>query len=107
MLFRIVVDKHEQEIQVPDEIITSAGDYFDMLDRDMDNGYQMSRRWVEKPTLQERCQIVSDRILTALETDNRDSATLMSAYILARVPNAWAMHLTLEGDMTEYELEMR
>ena len=107
MILKIFVDEHLQEINVPDEMISEAGEYFAMLDRDMDKGYQMSRTWVEQPDVYQRCQIVSDKILTALEQGNQDSATLLAAYILYRVPNAAAMHLNLEGDMTMYDLETR
>lgn len=107
MILKIFVDEHEQEINVPDAMIADAKEYFDMLDKDMDQGYQMSRDWVEKPDLVQRCQIVSERILTALETGNKETGTLMAAYILSRVPNAHAMHLNLEGDMTMYDLETR
>jgi len=107
MILKIFVDEHEQDINVPDDMITDAKEYFDMLDKDMDQGYQMSRDWVENPDLLQRCQIVSERILTALETDNKETGTLMAAYILSRVPNAYAMHLNLEGDMTMYDLETR
>jgi len=107
MILKIFVDEHEQEINVPDEMISDAKDYFDMLDKDMDQGYQMSRSWVEKPDILQRCQIVSERILTALETGNKETGTLMAGYILSRVPSAYAMHLNLEGDMTMYDLETR
>ncbi len=107
MKLKIFVDEHEQEINVPDEILTDAKDYFDMIDKDMDQGYQMSRSWVANPDQLQRCQIVSDRILTALENGNKETGTLMAAYILSRVPNAYAMHLNLEGDMTLYDLETR
>ena len=107
MILKIFVDEHEQEINVPEEVLTDAQEYFDMLDKDMDQGYQMSRTWVEKPDLLQRCQIVSERILTALENNNKETGTLMAAYILSRVPSAYAMHLNLEGDMTLYNLETR
>ena len=107
MILKIFVDEHEQDISVPDEIITEAKDYFDMMDKDMDQGYQMSRSWVDNPDLLQRCQIVSERILTALENDNKETGTLMAAYILSRVPKAYAMHLNQEGDMTLYDLETR
>ena len=107
MILRIFVDEHEQQITVPDEILIEAKDFFDRLDKDMDNGYQMSRTWVAKPDLTQRCQIVANKILTALENDNHDTAALMAGYILSRVPNAYAMHLNLEGDMTMFDLETR
>ena len=107
MKLKIFVDEHEHTIKVPDQIVADAEDYFTMLDNDMENGFQMSRTWVAKPDQLQRCQIVSDRILTALEQNNQETATLMAAYILCRVPNAYAMHLNLEGDMTLYDLETR
>jgi len=107
MVLKIIIDDEEQDIHVPDDIVLSATDYFDMIDKDMDQGYQMSRTWVEKPNLLQRCQIVGDRILTALETENTETGTLMAAYILSRVPNAYALHLNHEGDMTLFDLETR
>ncbi|KAG1694945.1 hypothetical protein GQR58_006872 [Nymphon striatum] len=96
MILKIFVDEHEHDIHVPDDIVTDASEYFDMIDKDMDQGYQMSRSWIENPDLMQRCQIVGDRILTALETDNKETGTLMAAYILSRVPNAYALHLNTE-----------
>lgn len=107
MQLNIIIDAEEHVIHVPQSIITDASDYFAMLDADMDKGYQMSRTWVAKPDLYQRCQIIGDRILTALETDNTKTGTLMAAYILARVPNAYALHLNNEGDMTLFDLETR
>ena len=107
MKLKIIIDDETQDIHIPDNIITEAADYFEMLDKDMDKGYQMSRTWVATPDLLQRCQIVGDRILTALETDNTKTGTLMAAYILSRVPNAYALHLNHEGDMTLFDLETR
>jgi len=107
MILKIIIDDEEQVIHVPDGIIEDASEYFDMIDKDLDQGYQMSRTWVAKPDLLQRCQIVGDRILTALETENKQTGTLMAAYILARVPNAYALHLNDDGDMTLFDLETR
>lgn len=107
MILKIIIDDETQDIHVPEDILTDASDYFDMIDKDMDQGYQMSRTWVEKPDQLQRCQIVGDRILTAIETENKETGTLMAAYILARVPSAYALHLNHEGDMTLFDLETR
>lgn len=107
MNLKIIIDDESQDIYIPDEFLSEASDYFDMLDKDMDKGYQMSRTWVANPDLMQRCQIIGDRILTALETENIKTGTLMAAYILSRVPNAYALHLNNEGDMTLFDLETR
>ena len=36
------------------------------MDQDMDAGWQMSRDWVDNPSREQRCQIVADKLLTAL-----------------------------------------
>jgi len=107
MKLKIIIDDEEQDIHVPDNIITEANDYFDKIDKDMDQGYQMSRIWVSNPDQYQRCQIVGDRILTTLETNNRKTRTLMAAYILAKIPRAYALHLNHEGDMTLFDIETR
>jgi hypothetical protein len=104
MLLKVFIDEHEDVIKVPDNIINDAADYFNMMDADMNRGYQMSRSWVESPDLYQKCQIAADHILTALETHNDKTATLMAAYILNRVPNAREIHLALTGDMHEHEI---
>jgi hypothetical protein len=97
-------DGQEYQLKVPEHIITEATDYFDMMDSDMNRGYQMSRRWVESPDQFQRCQIAADHILTALETDNGKTATMMAAYILNRMPTTQEIHLNIEGDMMEHDI---
>ena len=105
MILNVYVDEHCHAIDVADEIITQAHDYFAIIDQDLDKGYQMSRQWVESLTVEQRCQVVADKMLTALETDKQRSLSLLAAYIFYKVPTIKALHLNLEGDMTLYHLE--
>lgn len=105
MKLTVFIDEEQHDIDVPDFILTEARDYFDMMDKDMDQGYQMSRNWVDTPDLFQRCQIAGDKILTAIQTDNRETCALMAGYILSRVPQAKKLFLTQNGDMTEHDLE--
>lgn len=70
----------------------------------MDRGYQMSRLWVDNPDQEQRCQIVADKILTALSNGNQKSGTLMAAYILKRMPHIREIHLNTEGDISGHDL---
>ena len=106
MKLTVHIDDHQHVIEVPDFIMEDATDYFDMMDRDMDNGYQMSRSWVEKPDLFQRCQIAGDKLLTAVQTKNRETCILMAGYILKRVPHVKGLMLTQRGDMTEHDLDI-
>lgn len=104
MILKVVVDDQTYPISVPEEIISGAGDFFNKIDRDMDNGWQMSRDWVDNPNQEQRCQIVGDKMLTAMHNDNKQLMVLLSAYVLARVPAASALHIDTNGEMLETEL---
>ncbi len=86
MILNIAVDGQSTDINVPDSMLSEARDYFAMVDADLDKGYQMGRYWVENPNPEQRCQIAADRLVTALEQNNMDLATMMSAYILSKAP---------------------
>jgi hypothetical protein len=101
----VFIDEEQHDIDVPDFILKEARDYFDMMDKDMDQGYQMSRNWVDNPDLFQRCQIAGDKILTAIQTENRETSALMAGHILSRVPQAKKLFLTQNGNMTEHDIE--
>jgi len=104
MILKVVVDDQIYPITVPEEIISEGGDFFDKIDKDMDKGWQMSRDWVDNPNQEQRCQIVGDKMLTAMHNDNEKLMVLLSAYVLARVPGATTLRIDTNGEMLETEL---
>lgn len=86
MILKLILDDQIYELNTPDGLIAQAGEFFAKMDRDMDSGWQMGREWVERPDRLQRCQIVADKLLTALETENDDLGRLMAGYILSRLP---------------------
>ena len=70
MILNIVLEDRQIAITVADEMLHDAQDFYAKMDRDMDQGWQMSRDWVEHPSLLERCQIAADKLHTALNTQN-------------------------------------
>ena len=105
MDLKVIVEGTPQMINVPDNLLTEATDYFEMMDKSMENGYQMSQYWVEKPDAFQRCQIAADKLLTALHTRNESTYTLMAAYILARLPDTKIVALSPDGDMNEHNID--
>ncbi len=101
MKLRITISGKTYPVEVPESLLEEARDFFRKLDRDMDCGYQMSRRWVEKPNVEQRCQIVADRILTAMHKKNQAMVGLGSAYILQRMPGIRHVRIDTSGDMTQ------
>ena len=99
MILKAIVDDRVYELQVPDTLIGQAGPFFDELDRDMDQGWQMSRDWVAAPDPLQRCQIVANKLLTALENANEQLGRLMAGYILARLPGVDSVELDTQGEI--------
>jgi hypothetical protein len=104
MILKLTIDDQTYDIDVPADIMEEAGEFYAKMDQDMDKGWQMSRLWVEKPDLYQRCQIVADRILGALHTENKRMVLLMSGYILSRVPHVQEVVVDTSGDITLTEI---
>lgn len=99
MLLKAIIDEHVYELNVPDVLISEAAPFFDQLDRDMDKGWQMSREWVDRPDRLQRCQIVADKLLTALESENQRLGMLMAGYLLSRLPGVESVELDVQGEI--------
>ncbi|MEZ5540795.1 MAG: hypothetical protein R3F42_02005 [Pseudomonadota bacterium] len=104
MILNVVVEEQVYPVRVPDSLIQEADDFFAKMDADMDRGWQMSRDWVDNPSLEQRCQIVGDKMLTAMHQDNKKMLLLLSAYILARVPGVTGIRIDTNGEMQGTEL---
>lgn len=107
MILNVIIADQSHAINVPDDIVRGASKVFDKIDADMDQGWQMSRTWVEKLSLENRCQVVADKLVTAMETDNEQLKTMMAAYILNRVPNVDTVDIDINGEMLETEITTR
>ena len=102
MILKVFLEDQNYPVEIPSYIINEAEDFFSMLDSDMSKGWQMSQIWVENPDTMQRCQIVADKLLTALQNDDQKTGVLMSAYILNRLPDSNEVHLSTSGDMNEH-----
>ena len=106
MKLNIMVEGRVNAFEVPDDLVVGAKEFFDKLNEDMNKGWQMSRDWVENPDAEQRCQIVGDKILTAIEHDNEKLLMLLAAYILHTLPGVKTINIDVSGDMNETDLIM-
>jgi hypothetical protein len=106
MILNVVVEEQTFPIEVPDVVIDEGDSFFSKIDADMDKGWQMSRDWVDKPDTVQRCQIVGDKMLTAMHQDNQNMLVLLAGYILKRAPGIKAIRIDTNGEMLETELVM-
>ncbi len=104
MVLKLTIDDQTYTIDVSDEMLKDAEEFYAKMDQDMDKGWQMSRFWVEQPDLYQRCQIVADRILGAFHSEKQNMVLLMSGYILSRVPHIEEVIVDTSGDITQTEV---
>lgn len=104
MLLNILVRGTSVSVDVPDMMLTEAQELFKKMDKDMDQGWQMSQNWVETLNTEQRCQVVGDRILTAIENENKNMLQMMAAYILYKAPGSTAIRISEDGDINETEI---
>lgn len=102
MILKVFLEDQVYPVEIPDYIVNDAEEFFSILDADMNKGWQMSHIWVENPGTMQRCQIVADKLLTALQNDDQKTGVMMSAYILNRMPGSSEVHLSTSGDMNEH-----
>ncbi|MEA3277870.1 MAG: hypothetical protein U9Q81_21820 [Pseudomonadota bacterium] len=99
MILKAIIDDQEYSLNVSEMLIAQGEDFFARLDADMDKGWQMSRDWVQNPSRVERCQIVADKLLTALENENQKMGMLMAGYILSRMPAVDTVEIDIGGEI--------
>jgi hypothetical protein len=107
MILKAIIDEQVYTLNVPDQVMTNARPFFDQLDRDMDQGWQMSREWVDRPDRLQRCQIVADKLLSALEKENERLGMLMAGYILSRLPGVESVELDIQGEIQNNQFHPR
>lgn len=91
-------------ILVPDSLLQSAEPFFEKMDLDMSKGWQISRDWVDQPDTDQRCKIVANKILDAIEQENKKLATMMAGYILSRIPGIGEVNISTTGEIEETQL---
>jgi hypothetical protein len=99
VILKALIDDQTYSLDVPDTLIAQGEEFFDKLDRDMDQGWQMSREWVDRPNQIQRGQIVADKLLTALESENQRLGLLMAGYLLKRLPGLDEVDIDIQGEI--------
>ncbi len=107
MILKVTLADQLLELNVPEDFLEKAQDFFDKMDADMDQGWQVNREWIEQPDEYLRGQIAADKLLTALENEDHKLGRLMAGYIVARFPDIDQVELSEQGETRDHELKMR
>ncbi|QEP44431.1 hypothetical protein D5085_15620 [Ectothiorhodospiraceae bacterium BW-2] len=101
MQMTLYADEQQYQVKIDSQLIAEAEDYFTKLERDMASGWQLGRQWLPEPNAEQRCQIVAERLLTALETGRDAVSQLMAAYLASRLPGVSEIHIGPEGEFEQ------
>lgn len=104
MNINVEFDDKSYALDVPPALASEATDFFEKMDADMDCGWQMSRWWVPDPDQEQRCQIVADKLLTAMQKKDEEFALMMCAYILSRKPATRRIRINTDGEIQGNEI---
>jgi hypothetical protein len=107
MILNALIGDQIYQLEVPEPLLEEAQDFFARMDEDMDQGIQMSRDWVAQPSLEQRCQWVANRLLTALENENHKLGRLMAGYILKRLPHLDQIEIDTSGEIGATQFSYR
>ena len=99
MKIKLYIEDKVEEFEIPDQVIEQGEDFFKKMDADMDKGWQMGHVWVDKPNQLQRCQIVADKMTSAIHNENEKVFMLMGAYILKNKPDTEEIHLDSTGEI--------
>ncbi len=106
MILKVTVDEQTFPLEVDEQMMNLANDAFHKMDSDMEKGWQMSRNWVDNPNDVQRCQIVADKLLTAIQQEKSATIGLMAAYIMHKIPEIQAVDIDTSGDISLTEIVM-
>ena len=104
MKLNVIVAENKLTIDVPTDMLDDGEEIFARMDKEMDKGGQMFRDWVPDLDQRQRCQIIADRLLTAIENNNEPTSMLMAGYIMTRMPGIATVEISTDGDITQTQL---
>ena len=106
MNLAVIFDNKIYDLDVPVDMIVDAQDLYTKMDKDMDKGWQVSSKWVSNPNLEQRCQIVADKIFDAFNNENEKMVLLMAGYILSHLPDVKEVTIDTSGEISETTFRM-
>lgn len=107
MILNVVIDDQLLELNIPEDFIEQAQDFFAKMDADMDQGWQVDREWVEKPDTLLRAQIAANKLLTALDNEDHNLGRLMAGYIVSRVTDIENVELNPAGETRDHRINIK
>ena len=102
--FEVIIEDRHYPISVDSSDIDEGLGFFNKMDKDMDGGWRMGIEFVHHPNALQRCQIVAERLMLAIESGHQALQTAMAAYLLWRIPHIQTLAIDTSGDPSLTEI---
>ncbi len=103
----VVIEDNKYRLVIPQDMIDEGGSFFSKMDNDMDRGWMIGHQFVDVLDPQDRCRVAADKMLAALEAENKTLSTLMAAYILVKMPDVTSVDIDTTGEVHNTEFTFR
>jgi hypothetical protein len=98
MEFDVFFEEEHLRVEVDEQDVLHGQPFFQQMDKDMDVGRRMGPEYVHDLDITQRCQVVAERLMLAIEERNATLARAMAAYIVWRIPNIRELHIDTSGE---------
>ena len=106
MNFNITIDEESYTLEVKDELMLELKDAHQEMDAEYDKGLQLGRFWIESPTLEQRCQLTANKVVSAIHQENIRQFYLMASYILSKFPNLKQITVSSDFEISDIDIEV-
>jgi len=106
MILNLNIDQDSFGIEIKPELLEELRAIHEEMDKEYDEGAQMGRFWVEKPTDEQRCQIAVNNIVNSMHRENKRMLYIMSAYIVYKFPDIKGVTTNAETEMHEIDIHL-
>lgn len=104
MILNLNIDQESFEIEIKPELLAELTPILEQMDEEYDQGAQMGRYWVDKPSSEQRCQIAANNIVSSMHRENKRMLYIMSAYIIYKFPDIKGV--TINADLEMHEIDI-
>jgi hypothetical protein len=106
MNFNITIDEESYTLEVKEELMQELQGTHNEMDAEYDKGLQLGRYWVEAPTLEQRCQLTANKVVSAIHQENIRQFYVMASYILSKFPELKRVTVSSDFEISDIDIEV-
>ncbi len=97
MLLNLIIENYSMDLPLTEQELITLAPLYVKMDMDMDKGIQLGAHWIDKPNTTERCQMVAERLLEAIQNHNEGLSKMMAGYIIKRYNGVKGVEINSQG----------